>query len=224
MLIVNSLTIFKCRSCWKYLSRLVSTNSNNLFFSTHRSNKFVIRSAHDNIESTYVYKRIENEYYHSFLTKNKKYVASIAFLDYINEQNPPTDVAFLNEDFDKQHGITLMTYLHGALRHSQQNPGILDDARFINLCDALKSKISSINEDHTLNILKILTLWDQSRRNQAFFDICKSIDKAIGIRYRTWGFDKCLLTMDHFYRLQVLRFSEFAWQAMKRLWRDPNRY
>lgn len=222
MIFARNLVSFRC-ACWKYLTCLVSSSTKRPFLSSPYHNNVIHRLTHDDGTRSEVIKQAENEFYHSFLARNKKYGATIAFLDYLQEQKPPSDISFLDQDLSNEHGSTLLTYLHSALLHSKQFPEILEDAKFEKFCDTVVLKLDTINEDHLLNLMKILTLWDESKRTNSFYSICRSIDKKIQFNYRTWGFDRCLLINDHFYRLRVIRYSEFVWSSMKRLWRDPNR-
>lgn len=224
MRIVNYLLKSEYRICWKHFTRSIShyPADSSWLRSTYQKH-LGVRLNHDSIIPVNKYKKAENEYYHSYLARNKKYAGTIAFLDYTPESVSRDVDSILNEAFEDKHGVTLIAYLHAALEHSRESAAIYDDARFIKLCETLSSKVTTLHEDHVLNVLKVLTMWDESKRDAAFYDVCRTIDKMFLQRYKLWGFDRCLQIIDHFYRLQVLRFSETVWNLMKRLWRDPNK-
>lgn len=221
MNLMNRLVKSRYVSCWKYLRRYVTQDNNSSFLHVNRNFMLAIRSIHEiSVHS----KSAENDYFHSFLAKNKKYAETIAFLDCTPIMELPTDIeSVLQQNFENKPLIKLINYLHGALLHSHNFPIILEDPNFKRLCDTLISKIDTIHDDDIVHLFKILALWKEEYRGNLFYEVCKSIDIACLSRYRIWGRSKCLLIMDYFYRLGVLKYSQFVWNCMNKLWRNCDR-
>lgn len=166
-------------------------------------------------------KRIENEYFHSLLMKDKKFVNTIAFLDCLKEVEECKNVQeILTTDFSQETVGQLISHLRSVLS-CEENRNISKTEEFKSLCDALISKVRNLNDEQVLLVLKVLTLWPGKEVDPNFYNICKAIDKQLLMMFRSWPTDKILYGMDHFYRLEVIRFSEFVWTAMKRVLREP---
>lgn len=169
------------------------------------------------------YSQHENEHFHKLLASDKRYVKTIAFLDYLKtpDENCVSFDQVLHENFNEKPAYTLLCYLKLILKSCEKDATLLENPRITTLCETLSSKIADLRDQHFWNLMKVLTLWPNKEEDQKFFDLCKTIDKDAIRRNRGWGYDSVLLTMDHFYRLRILRYSEFVFDGMKRLWRNP---
>lgn len=163
----------------------------------------------------------ENEFWYKMLINDKRYSNHLALLDNLESIDETIDINTIsNNNFAPKSGYLLMKYLKSVL---QSNTSVIRSESVTELTKQLQSKLKDLSDEQLINLLKILNIWPNKDSDQRFFDLCKAIDVEALQRSRAWGYNTILLVMDHFYRLQVMRYSDFLWQSMKRLWRNPGK-
>lgn len=166
----------------------------------------------------------ENEFWYKILSSDGRYRNQLAFLDYLRDVDQSADInQILSSDLSNMAGYPLLKYLKSVLQSCEQNPEVIDRPKVTELVTRLISRVNELSDEQLLNSLKILTLWPNKSEDQRFFDLCKAVDLEALERSYVWGYNTVLLVMDHFYRLRVLRYSEFVWQNMRRLLRNPGK-
>lgn len=163
----------------------------------------------------------ENEFWYKMLVNDKRYSNHVALLDYLENIDGIIDLnMILNNNFASRNGYLLTKYLKNVLR---SNTSVIRSESVTELTKQLQCKLKDLSDEQLINLLKILNIWPDKGTDQRFFDLCKAIDVEALERSRAWGYNTILLVMDHFYQLQVMRYSDFLWQNMKRLWRNPGK-
>ncbi len=216
----NIKQILKYHNCSGYLKRYHNFAGNYLI-TFNRS----FCEVHSNILLDF--EQNENDHFHRYMASNKQYRSCIAFLDCVHQTTLPVDANFvLNSTLSGQSVQDLLEYFKIVLRSIEEIPRKVDDPKFLQFCELIRSRVSDFTDDQLLDLLKILTLWPKDYRkvSSEFFSICKTVDDETVKRMKQYGRDRLLLTMDHFYRLRVVRYSNFVWENLKRVCRNPDKF
>lgn len=167
------------------------------------------------IESTK--EAVETKYYHDVIASNPLYSSTIAYK--IDSKDYKLDLKFadnlLNNDFVNKDYYNLQNDFITLL--SNQVPDLVTDKRFEQLCRCLLNEIKNLTDEQLINVLRGMLFWPNEELNELFFEICKELDNICLQRCKYWGIERCLFAMDHFYRLNVIRYSEFVWVSIGRL-------
>lgn len=168
------------------------------------------------------FEQLENMYFHKVLQRNKNYSKTIAFLDFVRESKTDVDVdTVLSNNLSDKPAILILNYMKDILHLFRNHTERFSEPEFVSFCTILNNKLREYTDDQLLDLLKILTLWPRTERKNLFYEICKNLDEELTLRDNLWTRDKRLLTMDHFYRLEVIKFSEFFWKNMRRICNEP---
>lgn len=179
----------------------------------------------DSVKSLFT--KHENDVMYNHLKLHQNYRQTLAFLDYIKEKSAPNEAdTILNQDLSQIPKYKLVDDFKSICQFYCCDPERLNQPEFIKFCEYLIDEIPQLQDDHLLNILKILTLWPRTEEanNDLFYRFCEAVDKETCKRSSKWSRNQLLLTMDHFHRAGVMNFSSFAWNSLGKLCRNPQRF
>lgn len=113
-----------------------------------------------------------------------------------------------------------------TLSHYVNNyPHEISDERFSNLCVAVADKSAEMTDENLFGVLRCLRLWPMAKSVEApnFAKIWGSIDEECVRRIKNWDLNKVLYACDHWYKLYLVRKSNFMWFANFKLGKKPTR-
>ncbi|XP_049958925.1 FAST kinase domain-containing protein 5, mitochondrial [Schistocerca serialis cubense] len=105
------------------------------------------------------------------------------------------------------------------------HPHEISDELFSNLCAAVADKSEKMSDENLFGMLRCLRLWPMAKSVETpnFAKIWRSVDKECVKRIKTWDLNTVLYVCDHWYKLYLVRKSDFMWFANFKLGKKPTR-
>ncbi|VVC42712.1 Hypothetical protein CINCED_3A008452 [Cinara cedri] len=139
-------------------------------------------------------------------------VTEAQFRDLIAENFRPSTAEKTCDDFQK---VTAYAISSGFA---------LVDATLDTLREQLVAVLPTMTDDQLIAVFKLISLWNTKDVNDPKYKKLWSLfDEQCIERHQNWSVDKLLLVMDHWYIMNLLRFSEFVMVGVSKLASKPFR-
>ncbi|CAD7089811.1 unnamed protein product [Hermetia illucens] len=115
--------------------------------------------------------------------------------------------------------------LRAVIGYCNKNALAIADERFDKFVDAFTSICDQLTDDQLQSCLTVLQFLPEPPgiNSRNFMELWKALDDACKARIQDWSTDKILLIADCWYRLNLVKCSEFVWDGIKKIGRKARK-